>query len=456
MGWTATVLRALLIAGILYWLLDLIPWPLPIRDVQLGLWRRLGNRTQMRRVLRRLAAHGVARDTVVRDDPAAAVELRRDIIESGLQARTSDLPNDLLHLAVLLVRYGRFAEAARWFAELDNCTADNHPLKLTILIRMAYDLSSLGRYEEAESALQRASTLEAAGEEWFLRRRLRSGTVRWDLAMAHGYVASLSGRFQDARRWYESALSLSKTLPRVKRLASLHNLASTDLELGDLENAERRVEEVNRLAGSQHWSGRDRFLRLTGNVRIAQGRLQEARDVFSGLLVLRGSDPGALHSLAEIAVREGRPQEASTYLARIGMDPLDPSSRRRLAETLDQLAAVDEAAGRPAEAEARRRRVLALNEKPPPPAPLSDDPLLQLVRSTFAGECFGQVGAVRSVALGLYLSACLWLGLSILLPLDLVFPIPLFQAVALILLIAGFSPFTRWVMAPRPCAVSPT
>jgi tetratricopeptide (TPR) repeat protein len=409
----------------------------------------------MRHVLRRLAAHGVARDAVVRDDTTAAVELRRNIIESGLQARTSDLPDDLLHLAALLVRYGRSAEAVGWFAELDRCTADNHRLKLTILIRMAYDLSSLGRYEEAESALQRASTLVAVGDQWLLRRRLRSGTVRWDLAMAHGYVASLSGRVHDARRWYESALSLSKRLPRAKRLVSLHNLASTDLELGDLENAERRVEEVNQLAGSQPWSGRDRFLRLTGNVRLAQGRLQEARDVFNGLLVLRGSDPGALHSLAEVAIREGLPEEASAYLARIGTDPLDASSRRRLAETLDQLAAVDEVAGRPVEAEARRRRVLTLNEKPLPQVPLPDDPLLRLVRSAFAGQCFGQPGPVRSFALGLYLSAFFCLGLSILLPLDLVFPIPLMQVVALVLLILGFSPFTAWVMALRPCAVSP-
>src|SRR6202521_5116186 len=227
MGWTATVLRALLIAGILYWLLDLIRWPLPIRDAQLALWRRLGNRTQMRHVLRRLApSPGGASDDVVRHDPTAAVELHRDIIESGLQARTSDLPDDLLRLAVLLVRYGRSAEAAEWFAEVDRCTADNHRLKLTLLVRMAYDLSSLGRYEEAESALQRASTLVAVADQWLLRRRLRSGTVRWDLAMARGYVASMSGRFQDARRWYQSALSLSKRLPRAKRLASLHNLAS--------------------------------------------------------------------------------------------------------------------------------------------------------------------------------------------------------------------------------------
>src|SRR2546425_7830768 len=76
MTWIPTVLRAVVIVGILYWLLDLAPWPAPIRRAQLSLWRRLGNRGRMRDALRRLAA-----DAVVRGDPAAAVELRREIIE---------------------------------------------------------------------------------------------------------------------------------------------------------------------------------------------------------------------------------------------------------------------------------------------------------------------------------------------------------------------------------------
>lgn len=448
MGWTAAVLRAVLILGILYWLLDLIRWPSPIRRAQLALWRHLGNRSRMRQAFRQLAAHAE-----IRSDGAAAVELRRDIVASGLQARSPDLPNDVFQLARLLKRYSRFAEAAEWFAEVDRLTADNHRLKPPTLVSMAYDLSYLGRYGEAESTLQRASALEASWEQWLQRRRLRSPEMRWDLAMAHGYVAWASGLFLDAQRWYESSLALSATLTRAKRLANLHNLASTSLELGDLENAERRVVEVNQLAGSESWPGRDHFIHLTGELRLAQGRLNEARDALEGTLVLRGADGGTLSSLSQIAYREGRLDEAIAYVAQIRTDPPDAPARRRLADTLDRLAEVDEYAGRPAEAEQRRRRALALSQKPPLTAPLLDDALLRLLRSTFVGQCFGPPGPIKAFALGLCVSACFFLGLSIVLPLDPAFPIPVIQAVALILLILAWSPFNRWVFALMPCAV---
>lgn len=449
MGWTAVVLRAALILGILYWFLDLIRWPPRIRRAQFAIWRRLGNRTRMRQALRRLAA-----DAEMRGDPGGAVELRRDIVDSGLQVRTPDLPNDVLRLSSVLVRYGRFAEAAEWFAELDRLTADNHRLKPKTLVSMAYNLSYQGRYEEAESALQRASALEVGWDQWLQRWRLRSRIMRWDLAMAHGFVATLSGRVEDAQRWYESALALSATLTRAKRLASLHNLASTSLELGDLENAERRVAEVNQLAGSESWPGRDHFMHLTGNLRLAQGRLKEARDALNGVLVLRGADGGTLSSLAQIAYREGRLDEAIAYVAQIRTDPFDAPSRRRLADTLDRLADVDEYAGRQADAEERRRRVLGLSQKPPPPTPLPDDSLLRLVRSTLAGERFGAPGTDQAFTLGLYLGGFFCLALSIVLPLDLPFPVTLIQTAALILLIFGWPAFSRWVMAPTPSAAS--
>jgi tetratricopeptide (TPR) repeat protein len=445
MGWAAIALRTVLILGVLFWLLDLIQWPPRIKRAQLALWRRLGNRTRTRDALRRLAAQAV-----LRGDPATAVALRREIIDSGLRSRTPYLPQDLLGLARVLVRYGRFAEAAEWFAELDRLTADNHRLKPTTLVSMAYDMSSLGRFEEAESALQRASSLEVGWDQWLQRRQLRSRTVRWDLAMGHGYVATASGRFPDAQRWYESALALSVTLTQAKRLASLHNLASTSLELGDLENAERRVAEVNQLAGSEPWPGRDHFVHLTGDLRLAQGRLKEARDALEGVLVLRGADAGTLCSLAAIAYREGHLDEANAHLAQIRTDPLDVPARRRLAETLERLANVDEAAGRSAEAEERRRRALALRQKPPQPAPLPDDSLLRLLRSTFARERFGAPGTIQALWLGLYLAGFVWLGFSIVLPLDLPFSITAMQAGALILLILGWPAFSRWVVAPKP------
>jgi tetratricopeptide (TPR) repeat protein len=445
MGWTVTLLRAVLIVALLYLFLEVIRWPPQIHRAEAALWRPLEHRARLRFSRRRLAAQAE-----MQGDAAAAVELRRDIVASGLQARSPDVPNDVLHLARLLLRRGRFAEAAEWFAELDRRTAENHHLKPTMLLSMAYNLSYLGRYEQADWALHRASTLTVGWDQWLQRRRLRSATTRWDLAMAHGFVASVSGRFLDAQHWYESALSLSRTLGRVKRLATLSNLAATALGIGDLENAERRVEEVNQLAGSEFWPGQDNFRYVTGDLRLAQGRLKEARDLLSGVLVPRSRNLGALVSLAEIAYHEGRFDEANAYVAQIQTDPVDASTRRKLAASLDSLAEFDEAGGRQVEAEERRRRANTLREKPPVPTPCPDDGLLQLFQSTFAGECFGPPGPTQSLASGLYLVASLSVAVSILLPLDLAFPILAIQVAALILLILGFSWLNDWVFAPTP------
>src|SRR3989442_6669780 len=114
-----------------------------------------------------------------------------------------------------------------------------------------------------------------------------------------------------------------------------------------------------------------------GNLRVAQGRLKETREPVSGLLALRGTDPGLLLSFAGLAYREGRFDEANGYVAQIHTDPVDAPARRGLAERLDRLAEFDEAAGRPTQAEERRRRALPLRQIPTPPAPLTTDtPLL--------------------------------------------------------------------------------
>src|SRR5207244_3409068 len=140
-----------------------------------------------------------------------------------------------------------------------------------------YALSRLGRYQEARSALERASSLSVRWDRWLQRRRLGSPRYHWDLAMAQGYVASLSGAFPEAMRFYERAYGLSLTLSRDDRLASLNNLAATSLELGHADRAAGCVDERNHWGGHQSWRGRDQVLGLIGWVGFVWGWLPGAR-----------------------------------------------------------------------------------------------------------------------------------------------------------------------------------
>ena len=297
-------------------LLPYIRLPSLAYRILLPLSKRSGFRTGMTVALGH-AATGAAK----RGDGTESIRLRRQVVEICLTGPASNLPGASLKLAETLFQFNQRAPAAEWLGELDRVTADDHMLKPSILLIAAYALSHLGRYQEARSALERASSLSVRWDRWLQRRRLGSPRYRWDLAMAQGYVASLSGAFPEAMRFYETAYGLSVTLSRDDRLASLNNLAATSLELGHADRAAACVDDINRLAGTQSWRGRNQFLVLIGRLRLAEGRIPEARIDLERALNATKSNLLTLVHLADVAYRQGAFDDAVAFADRIQIDP---------------------------------------------------------------------------------------------------------------------------------------
>ena len=426
-------------------LLPYIRLPSLAYRILLPLSKRSGYRTGMTVALGHAAA-GAAN----RGDGTESIRLRRQVVELHMTGPASNLLGASLKLAKTLFQFNQHAAAAEWLGELDRATAGDHMLKPSILLIAAYALSRLGRYQEARSALERASSLSVRWDRWLQRRRLGSPRYHWDLAMAQGYVASLSGAFPEAMRFYERAYGLSLTLSRDDRLASLNNLAATSLELGHADRAAGCVDEINQLAGTQSWRGRDQFLVLIGRLRLAEGRLPEARiDLERGLNPTSPNLLTLVH-LADVAYRQGAFDDAVAFADRIQIDPRDPPTRHRLGEIFRKLAEVDEASGRLSAAEQHRQRADALSRPPPPASPPAEDPLFRRVQWALAGKWFVATGSTEAAALGLYLTGWLWLGVWILLPLRLPLPAVLAQVGLLAVFLVASRPLIAWAARPRP------
>src|SRR5437773_9288782 len=162
---------------------------------------------------------------------------------------------------------------------------------------------------------------------------MRTPKYKRRTANARGYVAMRSERFEDARTWYEAVRAMPGTPRRNDRLANLNNLAAASVQLGDLNGAERYVDEVQELAGENSWSGQEYFLGTRGDLRLAQGRLKEARVDLTKVLTLRGPDPRTLLCLAETAHKEGSFEDASAYLNRMETPRREADCRRTLANS---------------------------------------------------------------------------------------------------------------------------
>lgn len=366
-SWLSILLRLVLIGFIVFQLLLVVRLPTLVYQRSLPAWRRLGYSAGIAVALRRLAGNAVGRG-----DLATALQLSREVVHARLGRLPPDLPTQLLILGQTLSRSGRTEAAIQWFRVADDCTGADFRSKPAILIALGLSLASAGRYEEAESALARASELyvESAHPEFhggeLQRWDMRTPKYRRRVANAHGYVAMLSGRFEDARTWYEAAQALPGAQSRNDRMASLNNLAAAGVELGELDRAERYVNQARTLAGADAWPGQDYFVGTRGALRLAQGRLAEARADFIRVLTLRGDDPRTLLYLAQLAQKEGTLEEAIGYIERIRVPPREALWRRRLAETLEGLAESDQLAGRPEAAEKRRAEATQLRVEVPP------------------------------------------------------------------------------------------
>jgi tetratricopeptide (TPR) repeat protein len=336
----------------------------------------------------------------------------------------------------------------------DESTGADFRSKPAILVGLGLTLASVGKYEEAESALARASELYVesvhpdfrggALQRWYMR----TPKDRRRVANARGHVAMMSERFDDARTWYEVVRSLPGTPSRNDRLANLNNLAAASVLFGDLNGAQRYVDEVQRLGGDAPWRGQDYFIGTRGDLRLAQGLLKEARADFVQVLTLRGPDPRTLICLAETAYKEGLSEDAIGYLDRIETPPTDAYWRRRLADTLANLAQLDDRAGHTEAAEKRRAEANKLRAEVQSPAEPSDDPLRAAVTLAMAGRRFRGLSTPGAVALALYLGASLWLGILILGGFDLPPPAIWAEAALLVMLLVAYLPLRRWLFGP--------
>jgi hypothetical protein len=153
--------------------------------------------------------------------------------------------------------------------------------------------------------------------------------------------------------------------------------------------------------------------------------------------------------LAETAYKEGSVEDAIAYLNRIETPPTEAQWRRRLADTLENLAELDERAGHHEAAQKRRAEANTLRAEVQQPNPASDDPLLASVRSALAGRRFRGLSTPRSVALALYLLAWLWLGILILGGFDVPPSTVLAEAALLVLFVAASLPLLRWLLGPE-------
>lgn len=407
-------------------------------------------------VVRAFAHARRVRHALIREDRVTAVRLSRQAVQTKLGRLPTEFPFLLLALARVLVACRRAEEGIEWFRLADESTGADFRAKPAILIGLGLSLASVGRYEEAESALARASELyvESAHPDFrggaMQRWYMRTPKYRRRVATARGSVAMLSERFDDARTWYEVVRSLPGTPSRNDRLANLNNRAAASVLLGDLDGAQRYVDEVHRLAGDAPWRGQDYFIGTRGDLRLAQGLLKDARADFVQVLKLRGPDPRTLICLAETAYREGSSEDAIGYLDRIETPPTDAYWRRRLADTLANVAQLDDRAGHPEAAEKRRAEANKLRAEVQSPAEPSDDPLRAAVKLAMAGRRFRGLSTPGAVALALYLLAWLWLGILILGGFNVPRAAVLAEGGLLVVLLVAYPPLRRWLLGPQP------
>src|SRR6266571_3478208 len=131
-GWLSILLRLVVIGLIAYQVLVVV--------------RAIARVRRQRRALRR-------------GDRVTAVRLSREAVQAKLGRLPSVFPFHLLDLAQMLLASSRVDEGIEWLRLADESTGADHRSKPAILITLGTSLASMGRYDDAESALARASEL---------------------------------------------------------------------------------------------------------------------------------------------------------------------------------------------------------------------------------------------------------------------------------------------------------
>lgn len=137
---------------------------------------------------------------------------------------------------------------------------------------------------------------------------------------------------------YEPAHRARLHLPRDALAAALADLSTTYLELGRFEDAEAALSEGMELEKALNRPRGIAFNHLGfGNLHLAQGDIEQARNEFLSVLEVAGEDHGvsliygALVGLAVIQAKSGDTHKASIILSAInGWDDCGPETRQQI------------------------------------------------------------------------------------------------------------------------------
>ena len=192
-----------------------------------------------------------------------------------LELREQDGPARF-HVGLVLLRQGKWADAANAFHE----AASRPGAKASFFHNLAYALERLGRYDEAQAALEEARALyEEAGAAWTLGRT--HNALAW--------IAWRKGDLARAERLFRDSIRILKTLQeRASLCESQRGLAQLLAAEGKLDEAERYALEARETVGAHDQSSRATTRMALAIVRAGQGRDAEAEELFRESLEVVG------------------------------------------------------------------------------------------------------------------------------------------------------------------------
>ncbi|MDH3691696.1 MAG: tetratricopeptide repeat protein, partial [Gammaproteobacteria bacterium] len=297
-------------------------------------------------------------------------------VEGSMAGRSSEL-NEAIEKFDRLVREGKSQEAIPWveraiqLAEIELDAKD--PRWAGVLThQLGAIYAELGRYAEAEPALERSLSLtkEARGN-----KHLDLTPILYNLAV----VKIKQGRYADAEDRLSEALRLSELLlvpgdPDIAKFGEL--LAAVYEQLGRQAEAAAVRKRIGDSPGVVSIvSTTPGVLVKRASVYVRQGRLNEAVSVLESALAALESTSSTSHldltkvqhRLADILIKLGRYNDAENYLRRaieLRESALGPD-HEDLAPLLESLAVLYSQHGRRRESEALYERALAIRPTDP-------------------------------------------------------------------------------------------
>jgi tetratricopeptide (TPR) repeat protein len=188
-----------------------------------------------------------------------------------------------------------------------------------------------GRLEEAEAALEEATTLLAEAD------------AAWSLGRAQNYAAWVAwrlGKTQRAEKIFRESIRVLKPLEdRATLCESQRGLAELLVELGRVDEAETYALASRETVGPEDASSIATTTGALALVRAAQGRDEEAEELFREAIAVLERTDFRLHQveltekLVAFLRKRGRAQDASRYEARlVEVPPLaDPGTPAQVA-----------------------------------------------------------------------------------------------------------------------------